>query len=106
MNLTEVRSFLILAGQLHFGRAARLLHTSVNPRQKRKDPAVQLLLFWRQTHGLSQAETVATLAKRLRKRYTCAKAQSAVDKGGRLRFFFSGRSFFRFRSIFPLANYK
>jgi DNA-binding transcriptional LysR family regulator len=28
MNITEVRSFLILAGQLHFGRAARLLHLS------------------------------------------------------------------------------
>ena len=28
MNITEVRSFVILAGQLHFGRAARLLHLS------------------------------------------------------------------------------
>ena len=28
MNITEVRSFLILAGQLHFEWAARLLHLS------------------------------------------------------------------------------
>ena len=26
---------------------------------QRKDPAVESLLFWRQTHGLSQAKTVA-----------------------------------------------
>jgi DNA-binding transcriptional regulator YiaG len=26
---------------------------------QRKDPAVESLIFWRQTHGLSQAETVA-----------------------------------------------
>jgi DNA-binding transcriptional regulator YiaG len=26
---------------------------------QRKDPAVRLLLFWRQNHGLSQAQTVA-----------------------------------------------
>src|ERR1700761_4522020 len=28
MNVTEVRSFLVLAEQLHFGRSARLLHLS------------------------------------------------------------------------------
>jgi len=26
---------------------------------QRQDPAVESLIFWRQTHGLSQAETVA-----------------------------------------------
>jgi len=30
-----------------------------------KDPAVESLIFWRQTHGLSQAETVAFFRARL-----------------------------------------
>jgi DNA-binding transcriptional regulator YiaG len=30
-----------------------------------KDPAVESLIFWRQTHGLSQAETVAFFRKHL-----------------------------------------
>jgi DNA-binding transcriptional LysR family regulator len=54
MDIRELRSFLILAEQLHFGRASELLHLSqpaLTKQINRLEQELGSLLFQRGTHG-------------------------------------------------------
>ena len=66
MDFRALRSFVVLANQLHFGRAANLLHLSqpaLSKQIRKLEDEIGAPLFYRNTGGTSLSAAGATLAR-------------------------------------------